>query len=173
MKNLLKILCFVSLVSYAGLKVGEPAPTFTLKTQEGKPFSLKEREGKGWTVLFFFPKAGTPGCTKQACAFRDGVKAIHELNAEVYGISSDDVESQAKFHKEHKLLFSLLADPELVAIKQYDVKMLGVSLAKRWTFILDPKLVIRYINDNVDPVMDAKNVAEELKKLQAEPKSKG
>ncbi len=154
-------------ISYATVKIGQPAPDFAVKTQEGKPFSLQDRKGKGWTVLFFYPKAGTPGCTKEACAFRDSIKEIRALNAEVYGLSADSVEDQAKFHKEHKLLFPLLADPDLKVINAFDVKMLGVNLSKRWTYIIDPDLVVRSINEKVDPVMDPSNVVAELKKLQA------
>lgn len=160
------IFSFCTLTAHSAVEVGKPAPDFKSTTQDGKPFTLSERKDKGWTVLYFYPKAGTPGCTKQACAFRDSVKKIQALNAEVYGISSDTVEAQAKFHKEHKLLFTLLADPELEAIKKFDVKMAVVSMAKRWTFIIDPKLIVRFIDDNVDPVMDAQNVANKLAELQ-------
>lgn len=156
--------CFSS--AQAVPKVGENAPLFEIKNQEGKTFKLADRTGKGWTVLFFYPKAGTPGCTKQACGFRDSIKSIRSQNAEVFGISADTVEAQAKFHKEHNLAFPLLADPNTEVIKKYDAKMLGVDMAKRWTFILDPQLKIRWFDDNVDPVLDAKKVSERLATLQ-------
>lgn len=162
----ISIFSFLTSTAQAAVEVGKAAPDFKSTTHEGKPFTLSERKDKGWTVLFFYPKAGTPGCTKQVCAFRDGIKQIQVLGAEVFGISADTVEAQAKFHKGHKLLFTLLADPELDAIKKFDVKMAVVSMSKRWTFILDPKLVIRSIDDNVDPVMDAKRVADKLAELQ-------
>jgi thioredoxin-dependent peroxiredoxin len=150
----------------ASVKVGDKAPLFETKNQSGETFRLADRAGKGWTVLFFYPKAGTPGCTKQACAFRDSIKVIRNQGAEVYGVSSDSVEAQAKFHKEHHLSFPLLADPDLQIINKYGVKMLAVSLAKRWTFLIDPNLVVRDVNDDVDPVMDAKRVGEKLAELQ-------
>ncbi len=150
---------------FAKVSVGMKAPEFELQTQEGKTFKLEERKDKGWTVLFFYPKAGTPGCTKQACAFRDSIKKIHAEGAEVYGISADTVGQQAKFHAEHKLLFPLLADPKLEVINKFDVKMMGVDMAKRWTFILDPQLVIRSIDEKVDPVMDPDHVVAELTRL--------
>ena len=150
----------------AAPKVGETAPEFKSQTQEGKSFQLSDRKGKGWTVLFFYPKAGTPGCTKQACAFRDSVKAIRKQNAEVYGISADTVEEQAKFHWDHHLAFTLLADPKAEVITKYGAKMEDRDLSKRWTFILDPDLKVRWFDDSVDPIMDAKKVGEQLALLQ-------
>lgn len=147
-------------------KVGHPAPDFTLPDHNGNPVHLNDRKGKGWTVLFFFPKAGTPGCTKQACAFRDSISVIRAKNAEVYGISADTVEVQKKFHESHKLLYTLLSDAKLEAINQYGVKMTGVDLAKRWTFIVDPQMQIRWVDDKVDPVMDPKHVTDKLTALQ-------
>lgn len=148
------------------LEVGSPAPLFTAQTQDGKEFSLESRRSVGWTVLFFYPKAETPGCTKQACAFRDSIKVIRELNAEVFGVSSDTVERQAKFHANHHLQFDLIADPEDKIINQYGAKMPLLSMAKRWTFVIDPDLVIRSINKNVDPAADAAHVAEIIRGLQ-------
>lgn len=166
-------LVFLSLVlglfsmNLSAVQVGEPAPDFKLESHEGKIVALQERKNKGWTVLFFYPKAGTPGCTKQACAFRDSIKQIKDLNAEVYGVSADTVPDQAKFHKEHKLSFALLADPNLEVIKKYGAKMEGRDLSQRFTFIIDPNLIVRAVDLKVDPVMDSKNVADQLKKLQS------
>ena len=171
--TLLEALGLSSGASAGTVKVGDKAPLFTQKMQDGTDFKLEDRKGKGWTVLFFYPKAGTPGCTKQACAFRDSVKVIRNEGAEVYGISSDTVASQKKFHEEHKLTFSLIADPKVEVINAYDVKMPVVDISKRWTFIIDDNLIIRDINDNVDPVMDAKNVADKLAKLKTEGKKAG
>ncbi len=149
------------------VRVGQQAPLFTLKAQDGSTLDLSSRQGKGWTVLYFYPKAGTPGCTTQACAFRDAIKVIRNENAEVFGISTDNVENLQKFHQEHQLTFTLLSDPDAKVTEAYGVKMPLVTVAKRWTFILDPSLVIRQIDDNVDPAMDAMRVAKELQKLQS------
>ncbi|MCC7440667.1 MAG: peroxiredoxin [Bdellovibrionales bacterium] len=143
------------------LTPGDAAPAITAKTQSGEDFDLASRKGK-WTVLFFYPKAGTPGCTKQACAFRDSVKKIRDQGADVYGISSDDVEDQAKFHAEHKLTFTLLADPDGTAVRAYGAKMPILNLSKRWTFIIDPELKIRQVDRDVDPALDAQKVADSL-----------
>ena len=147
------------------LKVGDAAPTFKLKDQDGKDFDLASRKGK-WTVLYFYPKAGTPGCTKQACGFRDDIKKIEVLGANVYGISTDTVADQAKFHKEHNLNFTLLADPEAVAVGEYGSKMPAVNMSKRWTYIIGPKLEIREIEKDVDPALDASKVAKKIAELQ-------
>ncbi len=150
----------------ADLKVGDQAPTFTAKNQAGQAFDLSTRKGQ-WTVLYFYPKAGTPGCTKQACAFRDGIKKIQAEGAEVYGISADSVESQSKFHTEHKLLFDLLADPDDKVIELYGSKMPILSMSKRWTFIINPDLKIASIDKDVDPMLDAQRVTDKLIELKA------
>ncbi|AMK75191.1 MULTISPECIES: peroxiredoxin [Methylomonas] len=149
------------------LQPGQPAPLFQLPSQDGNQISLAARQGKGWTVLYFYPKAGTPGCTTQACAFRDAIKLIRDQNAEVYGISTDDVKDLLAFHQQHKLTFSLLSDQDAKVSEAYGVKMPILNMAKRWTFIVDPNLTIRRIDDDVDPALDAKRVAEMLKQLQA------
>lgn len=152
---------------FAGeIKLNDPAPLFTAKTQTGTDFDLKTRKGK-WTVLYFYPKAGTPGCTKQACAFRDSIQKIRALGAEVYGISTDTVEDQAKFHKEHRLNFDLLADADAKITNLYGSKMPVVKVSKRWTFIIDPELKIRNVLKDVDPALDSERVASEIAKLKA------
>ncbi|NJD07772.1 MAG: peroxiredoxin [Methylococcaceae bacterium] len=151
------------------IQVGQPAPRFQLAAQDGGQLDLTSRENTGWTVLYFYPKAGTPGCTTQACAFRDGIRSIRDLNAEVFGISTDTVEDLANFHRKHRLNFTLLADPEAKVTEAYGVKLPVLNMAKRWTFILDPHLVVREIDDEVDPALDARKVAESLKRLQSAP----
>ena len=141
------------------LKVNDTAPLFKAKLQSGVSFDLESQKGK-WTVLYFFPKSDTPGCTKQACAFRDNIEKITTLGADVYGISMDTVEKQAAFHKKHGLKFSLISDDDGAITKAYGAKIPFLRMAKRWTFILDDKLVIRKVDHNVDPVTDAVKVAE-------------
>lgn len=150
----------------AELKVNDPAPLFVAKTHEGKDFDLKSRKGQ-WTVLYFYPKAGTPGCTKQACAFRDNIEKIRAQGADVVGISADTVEEQASFHKTHHLTFNLIADPEDHVIDLYGTKMADKKLAKRWTYIVDPELKIRVIAKDVDPVIDSEKIADQIAKLKA------
>jgi len=152
------------------LKLGDPAPVFKLKTDQGSSFDLQSRKGQ-WTVLYFYPKADTPGCTKQACAFRDNISKIRNLGAEIFGVSADDVKALADFKKKHNLNFTLLADPGLDAIKAYGTKMPVVDMSKRWTFVIGPDLRIRAIEKDVDPVLDAQQVAEKLKALKAQSRS--
>lgn len=146
------------------VNVGQKAPDFELQTQEGAPFKLSSRAG-AWTVLYFYPKADTPGCTKQACAYRDAIQKIRDQNAEVYGISTDNVESIQAFHKKYHLSFTLLADVDGKVTESYGVKMPLVNLAKRWTFIVDPAGVVRDINTDVDPASDADVVAKRIADL--------
>ena len=168
--NLNKLaIVFVALFSLnsvaADLKVGDLAPVFSLKLQDGKDFELKNRQGK-WTVLYFYPKAETPGCTKQACAFRDNIEKIHVLGAEVFGISVNSVDDQKKFKEHHKLNFDLLADEAGAVTNLFGSKMPVMRMSKRWTYIIDPSLKIRSIDKDVDPVKDADHVALKLTELQ-------
>ena len=142
-------------IAQAEIKEGQDAPVFKLKDQNGKEFDLQSRKGKGWTVLYFYPKADSPGCTEQACAFRDTIKRIKAKNAELIGISADDQATQKAFHEKHKLIFDLLSDADLKVIEAYGIKMPILGMAKRWTFIVDPDLKVRSIEPNVDPAFDA------------------
>jgi peroxiredoxin Q/BCP len=162
--GLLLSCAFPTTPAAAELGEGDPAPLFTAKTQNGGEFSLESRRGK-WTVLYFYPKAGTPGCTKQANAFRDSIESIRAEDAEVYGISTDDVADQAAFHTEQQLTFTLLADPEGTVTETYGAKMPLLTMSKRWTFIIDPTLTIRQVEHDVDPTMDAQRVAAEIARL--------
>lgn len=149
----------------AVLKPGDPAPLFTAQEDSGKSFSLESRRGS-WTVLYFYPKSGTPGCTKQACAFRDSIDAVRKTGAEVYGVSRDSLKRQKVFKAKHHLPFTLVADADGKVIKAYGTGGL-MGFSKRWTFIIDPQLVIRWVEKDVDPALDAQRVAAELTRLQA------
>lgn len=169
MKNFIYIpflfLLSFSILASTDLKVGDPAKAFKLFTQDGKVFDLNSRKGS-WTVLYFFPKAETPGCTKQACSFRDNIKKIRALKAEVFGISTNSVKDQADFAKAHALNFVLLADEKAEVANYYGSKMPILSMSKRWTFIIDPNLIIRDISKDVDPITDAQRVAAIISELQ-------
>ena len=170
MKSILFLSLFFCSTAFSDeLKVGDPAPLFKAKNQAGKDFDLKAQKGK-WTVLFFYPKAETPGCTKEVCAFRDGIKKIEAQGAKVFGISADTVEAQAGFHRHHNLNFPLLADPEAKVIQLYGSMMEGKNLSRRWTFLIDKKLMVRSIEKNVDPLLDAERVAKEISTLKKETK---
>ncbi len=166
--GLVSIPC-VARAADTGLKTGDQAPAFSLPDQDGKAFNLADRKGKGWTILYFYPKADTPGCTKQACAFRDAIKQIRDNKAEIYGVSVDSVADQKKFHEKHKINFPLLCDEKAEVATKYGVKMPVIGIAKRWTFVIDPDLKIRNIDKDVDPAMDARKTAKLLETLQGAP----
>lgn len=149
----------------AELKLNDAAPVFKAKIHDGTDFDMEKRQGQ-WTVLYFYPKADTPGCTKQACAFRDSIEKIRTLKAEVFGISADTVEDQAAFHKKHRLNFNLIADPDATVATMYGAKIPMMKMSKRWTFIIDPSLKIRFIEKDVDPVKDSEKTAAKIAELQ-------
>ncbi len=103
-----------------GLKVGARAPAFSLSNEQGRVVKLSELRGKK-IVLFFYPKDNTPGCTQEACSFRDGLEAFRKKGAVVFGVSADSVESHQKFAKKFELNFPLLSDESKATIQAYGV----------------------------------------------------
>jgi peroxiredoxin Q/BCP len=149
-------------------KAGEPAPDIRLQDQTGKWVSLKEYRGK-WVVLYFYPKDNTPGCTTQACEFRDEIFAFRRANTVILGVSVDDVDSKKAFAKEHSLPFQVLADPTKAVTKQYGVltSMMGLmEFSRRDTFIIDPQGRIARHWEKVDAKGHSQLVLNELKRLQ-------
>jgi peroxiredoxin Q/BCP len=147
---------------------GMPAPPFRLPDQNGKIISLADQRGK-WVVLYFYPKDNTPGCTAEACDFRDNVFAFKDLGAVILGISVDDVASHKNFAIEYRLPFTILADSDKQVARQYGVlhRPLGLlELARRETFIVDPQGIIVKHYQNVDPETHSKQVLADLKTLQ-------
>jgi peroxiredoxin Q/BCP len=100
------------------IKEGKPAPDFTLADANGKSVSLKDFAGKN-VIVYFYPKDDTPGCTKEACGFRDNMKALAKADTVVVGVSADSGESHQKFSAKYKLPFTLLSDPDRKMMKQY------------------------------------------------------
>ena len=129
------------------LKKGDPVPQFKLKTKEDEWFNSTSIAGKKPLVIYFYPKNFTPGCTKEACGFRDNYEDFKEHGAEVIGISSDSVASHSRFAKKHDLPFIFLADEKGKVRKQFGVKseLFGL-LPGRETFVFDAtgKLILRY-----------------------------
>ena len=149
------------------LTTGTKAPDFTLNDKNGNAVSLSDFLGKK-VVLYFYPKDNTPGCTRQACAFAGAYAAFKEKNVEVIGISKDSVASHVKFAEKYNLPFVLLSDPELQAIKAYDVwqekKMCGkVGMGVvRTTFIIDENGNIEKIMPKVKPDTNAAEILAEI-----------
>ncbi len=125
------------------LKPGDPAPYFNLPSTEGREIALKEFKNKNNVVLYFYPKDDTPGCTKEACAFRDIFSEIKKVNAVVLGVSLDSIESHLKFIKKYALPFTLLSDQDASVSKAYGVYKLKTMYGRefwgieRSTFLID------------------------------------
>jgi peroxiredoxin Q/BCP len=150
------------------MKVGQKAPDFNVKDDSGKTVKLSDLKGKK-VVLYFYPKDDTPGCTTEACNFRDGIAAIKKLGAVVLGVSADSVESHQKFKKKFELNFPLLADTDREIIEAYDVwkeksmygrKYMGIE---RTTFIIGKDGKVTHIFPKVKVAEHADAVREALK----------
>jgi peroxiredoxin Q/BCP len=148
------------------------APDFHLNDQNGKPHTLPDYAGK-WVVLYFYPKDDTPGCTTEACSFRDAREVIAELgNAEVIGISKDSEKSHKTFAEKHGLNFTLLSDPEHITIEAYGSWKLRKFMGKEYmgternTFIISPDGKIAKKYEGVDPQTHVGQILEDLKQLQ-------
>lgn len=149
------------------LEVSAKAPDFTLSDQNGNEVSLSSFLGKK-VVLYFYPKDNTPGCTRQACAFASAYDDFKKIDAVVIGVSKDSAASHAKFAQKHGLPFILLSDPDLVAIKAYDVwqekKLYGkVSMGVvRTTYVIDENGFIEKVMPKVKPDTNAAEILEYL-----------
>jgi peroxiredoxin Q/BCP len=126
-----------------GVGVGSKAPDFTLPSQSGEMVSLKDFLGEKVVILYFYPKDDTPGCTKEACAFRDEHEEFGKLDAEVIGVSSDSVESHRRFAEKHDLSFTLLSDGGGKVRRMYGVPNTFGVFPGRVTYVIDEAGVIR------------------------------
>lgn len=150
------------------VKTGDPAPDFELPDSTGKKVRLKDFAGKKPVVLYFYPRDETPGCTAEACAFRDSYEAFKEAGAEVIGVSSDSEESHRKFAERHRLPFTLLADRGAQVRKAYGVPPTMGLLPGRVTYVIDKEGIVRHVfNSQFNP---KKHVAEALRILKELPK---
>ncbi len=159
---------FVARAARAGdlPEVGKPAPDFNLPDQNGKQHTLQEYHGK-WLVLYFYPKDDTPGCTQEACAFRDDLNLITELGAQVVGVSVDDSNSHAEFAKKYHLPFPLLADKTTETADRYGALMnlLLIKVARRYTFLIDPQGNVGKVYLSVETSRHSKQIIDDLKQL--------
>jgi len=176
MKNriLILVLSALSLVTTA-LQAGEPpetgskAPGFNLQDQNGDWHRLEDYSGS-WLAIYFYPKDDTPGCTTEACNFRDNIYAFKAIGAAVVGISLDDVDSHKAFATKYKLPFILLADEEGETAEAYGVlrdwKL--VQIASRQSFLVNPQGVIVKHYEDVDPETHTQQVLDDLEAMMAE-----
>jgi thioredoxin-dependent peroxiredoxin len=153
------------------IEINDKAPEFTSLDQNGEKISLKDYKGK-WVVLYFYPRADTPGCTIEACGFRDSFRKIEKTGAIVLGVSPDQPKAQKKFEEKYDLPFTLVADADKTICNAYGViqeknmygkKVMGVA---RTTFIIGPDGKIRHIFRKVKPEGHADEVLEYLKEAQ-------
>jgi peroxiredoxin Q/BCP len=147
-------------------RAGDAAPAFSLPDQNGKVRNAAEFRGK-WLVLYFYPKDDTPGCTEQACTFRDDMHKLTALGAEIVGVSVDDTLSHAAFAKKYSLPFPLLADDKgEVAARYGSIRDLAVvKFAQRNTFLIDPLGKIAKVYLGVNTSKNSQEVIDDLQKL--------
>ncbi len=155
--------------------VGGAAPVFEAVTDEGTAWKSEDHTGEGWLVVYFYPAALTGGCTKQACGFRDDMKALTEKGVTVVGVSGDEPANLKLFKKVHELNFTLLSDPDGAVAKKFGVPLRdggqikhefegaehilsrGVTAA-RWTFVIDPEKKIALKNSEVNAAGDSQAI---------------
>ena len=151
------------------LKVGDKAPDFTLPSQMGDNVTLSEFFGKKAIVLYFYPKDESPGCTREACSFRDSYDVFTDLGAEVLGVSSQSVESHKSFASHHGLPFLLLSDADGKVRQLYGVPATMGVIPGRVTFIIDKKGVVRHVfSSQFQPEKHIEEALKILKELEKE-----
>lgn len=164
------------------LKVGDKAPTFVGRTDKNKKWESAKHAGKKIYVVYFYPADMTPGCTKQACNYRDALADLRRKDVEVIGVSGDSVDNHQHFKREHKLNFTLLADPDGKIAKAFGVHtgkgaaikrwigdkeivlQRGVT-ASRWTFVIDKQWRIAHKDTKVRAAQDTAKVLKVIEKL--------
>jgi len=156
----------INIMAAPTLQPGDDAPNFSLPDNQGRQVNLNDFKGK-WVVLYFYPKDDTPGCTTEACHFRDDFKLLENLGAQVVGVSIDDSFSHNKFAEKYNLPFSLLSDASGEVASLYGAlnNFLVIKLAKRYTYLINPQGKIAKIYLSVDTSKHSQEIIEDLKKL--------
>lgn len=167
-KWLMAILVLVAGTAVNAAKKGDAAPPFEAASTKGT-VKLADYADK-WLVLYFYPKADTPGCTKESCSLRDGYEQIQKAGAEILGVSVDTVEAQQKFKAKYKLPFDLIADADKKIAKAYGTLMENGLLSTRVTFLIDPAGDIAHVFDKVDTSSHNNQVLVELQRLKSQQK---
>lgn len=148
------------------IKVGDRAPDFTIKNQRGEPVSLKDYLGKKAVVLYFYPKDNSPGCTKEACKFRDSYEGFKDAGAEVIGVSSQSEESHSIFSTSFNLPFSLLSDEDGRVRSLFGVPSSLGLIPGRVTYVIDKEGIVRHIfSSQLDPERHVEEALQILKSL--------
>ncbi len=164
----LTIIFFINatLMKNEPIKIGDTIPSFTLKDQNGNDFSINDYIGKSVLVIYFYPKDDTPGCTKEACSFRDNFQYFTDLNTKVIGISSDSVVSHKKFAEKYRLPFTLLADTKKEVRKLFGVPKFSGFIPGRVTYIIDKNGKIIFIFNSMrnaeKHIIEAKRIIQNM-----------
>lgn len=157
----------------AELALNSQAPDFTLPDQDGVSRTLADYHGR-WVVLYFYPKDDTPGCTKEACNFRDSFHELTKLGVAVLGVSKDSVRSHQKFAAKYNLTFPLLSDPDHVVIAQYGAwapkKFMGREFlgTLRMTYLISPEGRVAKVYPQVNPTQHVLDILADLRDLQGQ-----
>ncbi|HPF95510.1 MAG: thioredoxin-dependent thiol peroxidase [Candidatus Magasanikbacteria bacterium] len=152
------------------LKIGSKAPAFNLPDKDGVMHKLADKKGE-WVVLYFYPKDDTPGCTVEACSFRDNLPKFKKLGITVYGVSVDSQKKHQKFADKYDLPFTLLSDEEKKTVNDYGVWSLKKFMGReymgilRWTFLINPEGKIAKIYENVKPAEHVEEILKDMKEL--------
>ena len=158
----MSVMALVGFVQAGELAVGQTMPEVKVKNQKGEVVDLAEVAKKGWVLVYFYPKADTPGCTKQACSLRDSYEQLTAKGVKVYGVSTDSVADQKKFAEKYQLPFELLADKSKKAVSAFGVPA-TMGFAKRQAYLFnDGKLVWRDLKASTK--QQAADVLAELEK---------
>jgi peroxiredoxin Q/BCP len=176
-------LCFSGIAMAAEVKVGSPAPEFTVKDDQGNDWKSSEHFGKKIVVVYFYPADTTGGCTKQACGYRDDLGKLKEAGIEVVGVSGDSVKNHQLFKTKESLNFPLLADTDgkvadafgvphtdgektvKATINGKEETLVRTVTSKRWTFIVGKDKKIAYVNSDVKAAEDSKTILDVAKSL--------
>lgn len=163
-KSLLKKILLPLAPLLMAISAGTPAPEFTAKNQDGKDVKLSDFKGK-FVLLFFYPKDDTPGCTKEACSFRDSYADLKKLNTVVLGISRQDTDSHKKFIAKHKLPYDLLIDSDGSVAKAFGVGTMPIiGFHQRKSVLVGPDGKVVKFYESVDPEKHVPEVIEDVKK---------
>ena len=148
-------------------KIGDKAPNFNLPDAKGEMLSLASLQGN-WVVLYFYPKDDTPGCTKEACSFRDDLHKLEKLGAKVVGVSVDNGNSHSEFAKKYKLPFPLLSDKDGLVASQYGAlsNFVIIKIAKRYTFLISPDGILQKTYLSVDTSRHSQQIIDDLTAIQ-------
>ncbi|MDQ3098216.1 MAG: thioredoxin-dependent thiol peroxidase [bacterium] len=153
------------------ITLNSPAPNFNLKDQDNTEHTLSDYKGK-WVIIYFYPKDDTPGCTTEACSFRDGFKDLHAKNVQIFGISKDTVSSHKKFAEKFQLNFPLLSDPTKETMRAYGALGLKKFMGKEYegvlrnTYLINPEGNIAKIYPNVTPKDHALEILKDMVTLE-------